>query len=367
MMAAHTPKVELEAAQPGFALEGIDGRSILSAATQDALDAQGASDEVLEDWTMREQKAWTPVQEGFNAPCLRADVRHTALLFLSHATQQLVGLPQKSWFEASTLLDVYHLKTMTPDNLVETIDALPATCAALVAIVKKMDCATALVSVSSFVTHAQLFAKYLHGLGYTTVPLEVTDDMINKAEHAILKALAWRIVVPTTECWTSTFCARFNVLTRSSLVPSLNWVWQQGLFGARLILMQQAPSGDLPPKVLAAGLLAVGLVGARLLPLEDLKPAKMTSDQWFELYQDIQPQEPQPQCVLPPNHSQCLLELLAVTVGVDLAEIKESGRLAALAMREAVKGAQDLNRSRCGGAQSAAACSAACSARPESI
>jgi hypothetical protein len=345
-----TATIEMQASQlqAGFhGVAGVDGQR-LNPDIQDALDAQGVADELLEDWKMREDQALSGSASANSdgPPVLPAHVRQAALRFLSH-TAQLAGLPQKSWFEAATLLDFYVLKTMDAERLIPTINALPSTCVSLVAILKKNDCATALVAGSSFVPHACLFAQYLHRLGFPSVNSEVTDEMINIQERIVLQALGWRVHMPTTESWTSTYSARFNVLTRSLLVPSLNWVWQQGLFGARLIMMRQASTSELPPRVLAAGLLGLGLVGARLLPLEAIRPPKMSSEEWNRLYEEIQPLLPQPQCVLPPNHSQCLLELLSVTVGVDLQDIKEYGRLASIAMRDALKEAQELEKVRC--------------------
>jgi len=335
----------------GFTIDvgGAGGKNFsvdacIDSAIEDALDAQGVANELLDDWKVREERALKPQKEGSEAWALPPHVRQTALRFVSHIAQ-LVGLPQKSWFEAATLLDVYILKTTDSKLKMQTaIEDLPSICSALVAILKKNDCATALVAGSNFVPQACLFAQYLQRLGFSAVNVDVTCEMIKTQEKNVLEALGWRILVPTTESWTSTYSARFNVLTRSLLVPSLNWVWQQGLFGARLIMMRQAVNEELPPRVLAAGLLGMGLVGARLLPLEAIRPPQMTSEEWKQLYEEIQPQEPQPQCVLPPNHSQCLLELLQVTVGADLADIKEYGRLAALAMRDAVKEAQELNK-----------------------
>jgi len=311
---------------------------------EDALDAQGVANELLEDWKEREERALKPQKEGSEAWALHPQVRQTALRFVGHIAQ-LVGLPQKSWYEATTLLDVYILKTVDSKLKMQTaIEDLPSICSALVAILKKNDCATALVSPSNFVPQACLFAQYLQTLGLCAVNKAVTCEMIKTQEKNVLEALGWRINVPTTESWTSTYSARFNVLTRSSLKPSLEWVWQCSLFGARLIMMRQAVNEELPPRVLAAGLLGMGLVGARLLPLEAIRPPQMTSEEWKQLYEQIQPQEPQPTCVFEPRHVRCFLELLQVTVGADLADIKEDCRLAFVAMWFAVKEAQELNK-----------------------
>jgi len=266
-------------------------------------------------------------------------VRQTSLRLISHIAQ-LSGLQQKSWFDACTLLDVYILKTMDPDNMLKTINSLPATCAALICILKKDDCATVLVSGSSFAPHASMFAQYLQKLGYTSVNAEVTEEMINCQERVILQALGWRIRLPSTERWTTAYRCRFNVLSRSLMEPCMNWVEQTSLFGARLIMMQRAANEVAPPRELAAGLFAIGLVWARLLPLEAIRPPQMSIEEWTQLYTQCQPQGPRPSCVLPPNHSQAMLELLTVSVKAELGDIKEYARLSCLAMRDAVNEAK---------------------------
>jgi len=316
------------------------GDAQLSPAMQDALDAQGASDELVEDWTNREIQALAPVSFGLGAPVLPQHVRHAALRFISYIAQ-LAGLPQKSLFEACLLLDVFLLKsrpqTHNQDSTVAAINTLPATCAALVAILKKNDCVSSSFSAgaSSLIPLTRAFAQHLLALGYSEVNAEVTEDTLNTQEVRVLQALRWRIHLPTTESWMSTFCSRFNVLTRSLMVPSLTWVWQQGLATAGVIMMHQASSETQAPKKLAAGLLAVGLVSAHLLPLEAVRPQKMTAESWSQLYQATQQQELHQLGAGPASQSQRLLKLLTISVGVDLREIQEYAGLALFAMQAA--------------------------------
>jgi len=127
------------------------------------------------------------------------------------------------------------------------------------------------------------------------------------------------------------------------MAPSLTWVWQHSMFAARTIMMHQASSEALPPKQLAAGLLAIGLVGARLLPLEAVRPRHMTDEEWIHLYHATRPQEMHPTCMFPTNCSQRLLNLLMIALGVNLAEIQEFACLAAFAMKDALD-AQECDR-----------------------
>lgn len=307
----------------------------LSPGILEQLDDQGVPDELLETRTLQEKQALglRPAGVGCAEGCvLPPAVRRAALSFLCCVVEQS-GLPQTSWMEASALLDMYHLKTQDPGCILRTITTLPATCAALMSILKKNDDMNVLVGGSSFVQYASAFAQKLHDLGYPTVKTAVTCGMVNDQERRVLEALSWRIQVSTTESWANTFITRFNVLTSNVLSLSLQWVWQQGIFGARLFMMQQALSPEQPPKMLAAGLLALGLAGARLLPLEAIQPEELSYEEWQQLYEEVQPQEPQPHCALPRGHWQSLLHLLTVAVGTDLSMVKQACHLACCCMR----------------------------------
>jgi len=139
------------------------------------------------------------------------------------------------------------------------------------------------------------------------------------------------------------FTSRFNVLTKNLMTPTLTYVWQHGMFAARMIMMHQASSEALPPKQLAAGLCAIGLVGARLLPLEVVRPRQMTDEDWIRLYHATRPEELHPKCMFPTNCSQRFMKLLMIALGVDLAEIQEFACLAAFAMKDALE-AQECAR-----------------------
>jgi len=222
---------------------------------------------------------------------------------------------------------------------------LPATCAALVSILWKNECVrSSSAGTSCNIASACLFAQQLQKMGYMEVNAEVSVDMINFQEAKVLQALRWRIHMPNTESWTSTFSARFNVLTKNFMTPTLTYVWQHGMYAARMVMMHQPSSEALPPKQLAAGLFAIGLVGAHLLPLEALRPPQMTDEDWTNLYHATRPQESQPKCMFPANCSERFMKLLTIALGVDLAEIQEFACVAAFAMKDALE-AQERDRS----------------------
>lgn len=311
----------------------------MSAVVLDSLDDNGVSDELLAHWSMQEKQGLRPVADRDPEACsheeggLPAQARQAAMSFLVHLPQ-CVGLPATSWFEAATLLDMYYLKAMKPS--VDAVDSLAATCVAIIAILKKDDCLSARVDSSIFVPRACMLAKHLEQLGYD-VPT-VTADLIDEQERHVLRLLEWRVHVPSSFSWISAFTVRFNVFTRSMFSSQLSWVWQQSVSGSRFFTMQQAASSDLPPATLAAGLFAIGLVTAGLIPLESLQPADMGDEEWLQLYKDVQAngQQPGPQCKLPEKHARCVLEILAMAVGVSVDEIRQCCSIAFNGMRTAV-------------------------------
>ena len=210
------------------------------------------------------------------------------------------------------------------------VNALPATCAAIISILKKDDNAGRRFAASIFIQRACLFAEFLQELGFENVNTTVTEKDIHAQERRILSALEWRIRVPTIESWMGAFISRFNVFSRGMLQPQLGLVWQHGLLGASRIMIQQAVNPEVPPRVLATGLFCIGLVNVNLLHLESLQPSDMTGEEWVRLFNEVQPRAAHSQGGLPPKkHWQGILELLSMAVGVSVAEIGTE-RLAAI-------------------------------------
>lgn len=294
---------------------------------QEELNAHCVSDELIRDWARREQQAFDSAKKP--APALPLHVRDATLRFLQHLTQ-FVGLPMQKWFEVVTLFDLYHLKKT--DGI--TIGSVPATCAALLMLVKKNDCATQHVGASNFVPQAVQLAQWLQRLGYSDVCSEMTEAMLFRAEMDVLQALGWRINFPTLESWTSTYCARFNLLTKHRFIESVKWVWQRSVMISRFIMMRTAVSSEVLPAKTAGGLLALGLVAARLLPGEALRPPRISSADWNALYIESNSQEDaQPPALPSEEYVTYLLEVLQVTLEWNMSQVQEACLLTATIVR----------------------------------
>jgi len=294
---------------------------------QEELYAHCVSNELIRDWASHEQQALNSVSKS--PPALPLHVRDATHRFLQHLTQ-FSGLPMQKWFEVVTLFDVYHLKKT--DGV--TIDSIPATCAALLMLVKKGDCATVRVGASNFAPQAAQLAQWLQRLGFSSVSSDVTEAMLFNAERDILQALGWRISIPTLESWTSTYCARFNILTQHRFIDSLKWVWQRSVMISRFIMMRNAVSSEVLPQKIAGGLLALGLVAARLLPGEALRPPRISSADWNALYVESDKQKDTLAQPLPSEeYMTYLLEILGVTLEWSLSQVQEACLLTATIVR----------------------------------
>lgn len=304
---------------------------------EDQLDRQSVADELIFDWASRESSALAPLRRHSHAR-LPLQIRDVLLRFLSHFTQ-LMGLPQSSWFEAATLLDVYCLHK--PGGL--DVGVMPATCVALVRMLKKTDNSTLAMRGSNLAAHAVQLAQWVRKLGYEAS--EPTEEQLNNQESELLEVLRWQVNLPSLESWLSTLCTRFNVLTRGLFAPSMKWVWEQSIFYARVVVMRQATgSGGLSPRDVACGLLGLTLVSARLLPLEALRPDKLDADAWEELFMQSQQQGAVPTCVLQPGHSDRVLELLQVSTGRSFAELQDATEGVAELLCDALNEIQSMRR-----------------------
>jgi len=229
-----------------------------------------------------------------------------------------------------TLLDVAHSRM--PEGIPP--ESLPATCVALVKMLRKADAATLSMRGSNLAVHTKQLAQWLQRAGCPAQ--EATEEDLSKQECVLLEALEWQINLPSIESWMSMFCTRFNVLTRGLFVPSLNWVWEQGIFYARMVVMQRATSKELPPRRQAIGLLSLSFASARLLELEALRPHKLCSTMWEQLFVQSQLQGSVPPCVLRPGHARRVLELLQVTMDTNLVDLQEDCERVAVLLRDAL-------------------------------
>lgn len=296
---------------------------------EEAFEARGASTELMLELARLEQQALNCVSGS--STHLPIQVRDTVHRFLQHLTR-FVELPMQKWFELATLLDVYNLKS-EDGNL---MGSLPALCVALVMLVKKSDCSTVEVDAGHLLPHAAQLAEWLQKLGLKSVSTDLTEELVVREEMQVLDALGWRAVLPTVESWSAIFCARFDVLTRNQFQDSVTWIQQRSLAILHLIVMRQAASSEFPPKKIALGVFGLGLVAAKLLASDALRPPRISAADWDGLYGDGPLEGTVPQVSHSAEGKGCLLDVLVSATLCNLAEVQESCLMTAILVRDSL-------------------------------
>jgi hypothetical protein len=276
-----------------------------------------------------------------------------------HHLCDLAGLGPSAWFDAVLLLDAYRLKgSPSPEEL-------SAACAAIVALLRKND-GTSQRWQTLFAREASQLANRLANLGFqarappgeASVPTsdeednqsdgeddqsnsEVSTEDILAQECRILAAVDWQVNLASVHKWLWTLCERFKVILRERLSPSLEWVFQQGLLSARAYLQRMDGAcvdvasnarPPLPPQRVANGIFCLGLVSARLLPVEALRPKDVGLEEWATLYAKSQWQGAAGTCALPHGHLNMMVEALQVTTRCCAAELQADSHAVAEVM-----------------------------------
>lgn len=295
---------------------------------EDEFDDRGVSTELLESWASLEQKALQPAA-GRPRPKMSMKLRETILHFLQHLVK-CAGLRLDKWFEVATLLDVYLAKSKDCNP----ICTLPATCAALVMLVKKNDYSIAEVIPSFFVPRAAQLTLWLEKVGLANAGSDVTEEMLLSAEEEVLEVIEWRVNLPTVESWTAMFCERVNILTQNMFQDSVAWIWQRSLGILTLILTKQSLSIDALPQMIAAGVLGLGMLSARLLPGDALRPSRISCAEWNSLCS--LPEEKDLESPLGGDMARHLLNTFEAATGCTLPQVQEACLLTATAVRNAL-------------------------------
>jgi len=217
------------------------------------------------------------------------------------------------------LLDVYCRRHKSAN----TVSRLQATCVALARMLKKIDAAEP-------VKQAQLAEKLLHA----EISRCLSRDILNHQEASLLETLDWKITIPSTESWLTTYCTRFNLLTQKLLCSSVAWVWNETIANAVALLRHRPSSEKFPPRKQAIGLLGLAFVDAGLLPLHALGTKNLCPVLSQPLLLEIEgTKATDPKCQPLNSHSKRVLELLCMTVGTNLKNLKQDCKDAAVLLQ----------------------------------
>jgi len=262
-------------------------------------------------------------------------VRHAVLRFMQHLVEKVVRLELSSWFDAVLIFDLCYQKGKIAQ------EAIPVTCVAIVAMLRKADTAQELVDMTGMAFEASTLAEYLGSLGLH-MGAEVSARDVVEREQELLQILEWRINFTSVQKWLRSTCDRFNIISRGGLAQSLEWVFQQGTSSAASYLQGVSSCERWRPQQMANGLFCIGLIAARLLPLESMRPTEVAPQEWEELFASSQGRQgPVQAAYLPAEHLQHMFHTLQVTTGCNIAQLRSDCYDAVLAMRDVQAAAQE--------------------------
>jgi len=290
---------------------------------QEFLSARSASDEMMGIVAKREEKTLLHVQqEG-----LRPEMRRIVVCFMAKVLESL-HMPEKSWFDAVMLLDVYCLCAQRP---VEVGD-LPALCAALVRLLLKIETVSSLPESDLVVCSEQLACTLRHE-GHEVAAPAVTKESVEIHEHLVLQALHWQINLSNVDAWMAAFYARTNALTGHVLLPTLASTWQKCYGLARTMLLHSATRRSFTRRQTAQGLLGIAFVAGGLVPPDALDLDGSGALEGMSIPSEF-PNAPAAQ-VVPSACQPFFLDLLQVVTGQSVETLQEDCKLMQVEMRNA--------------------------------
>mmetsp|Transcript_143736 Transcript_143736/g.253886 ORF Transcript_143736/g.253886 Transcript_143736/m.253886 type:complete len:390 (+) Transcript_143736:63-1232(+) len=294
--------------------------------TQDVLESHCAGDEIIAVMEQREELSKLGPDQDLGMP---AGVRRVTAWLMAYLMTNL-KLSDRAWFDAVTLMDDYSQRVGGGGNGVPAIsfNEVPALCVAIVRLVKKIEDAEAPSQHDEYVykEFIQYLAKWLQTLGYDVEGWENVSTNVQE-QHVLMTT---KLCLQTVESWLLVFCTRLNVVAQRAVMQkenvrwqdTINKLWQQGIGFARLVLLNRATNGELRPRRLAQGLLAIGLIISKLLPVQAMNFEVGSAEwEWFEAQTPPQSKEGEEQMIFMMHQHEFLLELMQVATGTDLDEL----------------------------------------------
>jgi hypothetical protein len=224
---------------------------------------------------------------------------------------------QSDWYKAVLFFDAYC--GSLPDA--PPAEAMPATCAAVVALVHKLD--------KSEVPYKMKpgLASYVEMVCHLADVLEVGKadiESVVTAERCILDALKWTTNVPAVDVWVSTIWKRMNIFMEGhgsqqlqQMDPAKNTIITSWM---RYLMYAQATNSSLSSKEVACGLFCFGLVNVALLPAASFE---LADDEWEKRSKlQLRP----PHCTASAQQLAELLGKLEVASGRPWIQMKEDFR-----------------------------------------
>eukprot|EP00927_Polykrikos_kofoidii_P055869 TRINITY_DN50057_c0_g1_i1.p1 TRINITY_DN50057_c0_g1~~TRINITY_DN50057_c0_g1_i1.p1 ORF type:complete len:330 (+),score=42.72 TRINITY_DN50057_c0_g1_i1:145-1134(+) len=303
-------------------------RGLLHDDVVDGFAESGVSCDVLDAWKATATRA-LPHRSGASSETLPVQGRDVVVRFLCHLVAT-AGLETSSWFDAVLLFDAYRVCGCV------SLEVIPAACSAVVSLLVKQSTAACGAKMETFALEASQLARWLHSAGIPSVA-EVHARDVRAQEHAIVAALNWRLNLTPVNAWLGAFRKRFCIVTNGRVGPAIDWVVEKSTFSAGVFLHSTSSCGSLSPQEMANGLFCLGLVEARLLPLDAMRLDEFSPTDWEGIFaSNTELQSAAKQCALPPQHLSHMLDTLEVATSCTVSRLRRDTYAVALAMGHAV-------------------------------
>lgn len=294
---------------------------------QDRFDTLGVADEIFEVWEEMQRKQTAASGENGQWP-------RGGRAVIVHIVMQMVGklgVVKTLCFDAVTLLDCYVQRRA---GVLETWK-FPKLCEI---------CIRTLCKLQGFDLHSshrqdleqtvrnwtlQLRAISAEEAGATAHEVELRG-----LEQDLLRVMDWQLQRPTLEGYLTMFSSRLNELSCGYLQPSVNWVWFHSMAVACAVLMRQSSAEGPSPRQLAAGIFALNVAAARLLPVESLNPGHLNEEEWSELYASCEVFGRAQACYFDSAGSQRVMEVLEAATASSSKDLCAACGTAAVLLRE---------------------------------
>eukprot|EP00747_Dinoflagellata_sp_TGD_P171682 gnl/TRDRNA2_/TRDRNA2_206324_c0_seq1.p1 gnl/TRDRNA2_/TRDRNA2_206324_c0~~gnl/TRDRNA2_/TRDRNA2_206324_c0_seq1.p1 ORF type:complete len:348 (+),score=37.87 gnl/TRDRNA2_/TRDRNA2_206324_c0_seq1:37-1080(+) len=293
--------------------ESVPNDSRLPPYIQDAFDNLMVHSDSIEVAILQEQEALRRTQHP-SAPCLDRFARQIALHFF-HVVMRRMKLPSCCWFTAAALLD----------TLRSPISSLPTTCAALASIVRKTESGKIIDEDEAhiLIDETAIMANSLQtSMGMVTI----AKADIELEEARVLQDLSWQVQLPTVESWIQTDCLRLTVLIGSTFAMPIESIKHQIVQVSRGIVLSKPLTGEFSQRKAAHGLVCLGLVAARLLPLDVFRPVEVDPEEFEEMFCctcQWRLEDSVPTCLLTPETWECFVTAVSAATGRSIPELQQ--------------------------------------------
>ena len=234
-------------------------------------------------------------------------MRKAGLLFLKLLARRM-GLGSDAWFNAVVLLNAYLQRKSSTDQ-----QHTSALYTAIISTLTKLD---------SVITGEKLIVRKANDLVEAFGLPFLTCNMLFKKERDLLMTLKWNMNPPSVYTWISAACIRFDLMTKCGIYKNITFAQEVVIRYAEKLLVQCPDVGTVPPRRLANGLVALGLVVATILEFEALCPAGVEISEFSLLFKDFFDLKAMPACIVPPNHRDMLFQVFMFATGFQAHELR---------------------------------------------